>query len=61
MDERAVSDPASGYTADELATHVRTEFSTFSWLFEPMLERAGFAILERRSVRGAYGAYTCRR
>jgi SAM-dependent methyltransferase len=57
----AVGDPADGYTANELATHLRTEFSTFSWLFEPMLERTGFTILERRYARGAYGAYTCRR
>ena len=57
----AVDDPAVGYTAEELATHLRTEFSTFSWLFEPMLERAGFTILDRQYVRGAYGAYTCRR
>ena len=57
----AVDDPATGWTADELAEHVRLEFSTFSWLFEPMLERCGFEILERENRRGAYGAYTCRR
>jgi SAM-dependent methyltransferase len=43
----AVTDPTMGFTAEELATHVRTEFSTYSWLFEPMIERAGFAILDR--------------
>jgi SAM-dependent methyltransferase len=57
----AVDDPAKGWTADELAEHVRIEFSTYSWLFEPMLERTGFEILERFYVRGAYGAFTCRR
>lgn len=57
----AVSDPAAGFTAEELSTHLRTEFSTFSWLFEPMLERAGFTVLDRQYVRGAYGVYTCRR
>jgi cyclopropane fatty-acyl-phospholipid synthase-like methyltransferase len=57
----AVSDPAKGFTADELAEHVRMEFSTYSWLLEPMLERCGFEILDRSYVRGAYGAYTCRR
>jgi SAM-dependent methyltransferase len=57
----AVDDPAAGYTAEELAEHVRSEFSTYSWLFEPMLERAGFTILDRRYVRRAYGAFTCRR
>jgi SAM-dependent methyltransferase len=57
----AVDDPVRGWTAEELAEHVRIEHSTYSWLFEPLLERTGFEILEREYVRGAYGAYTCRR
>jgi len=57
----AVDDPARGWTADELAEHVRIEHSTYSWLFEPLLERVGFEIIECEYVRGAYGAYTCRR
>lgn len=57
----AVDDPVKGWTADELAEHVRLEHSTYSWLFEPMLERTGFDIIERDYVRGAYGAFTCRR
>ncbi len=57
----AVDDPARGWTADELAEHVRIEHSTYSWLFEPLLDRVGFEIIEREYVRGAYGAYTCRR
>jgi SAM-dependent methyltransferase len=55
-----VDDPARGWTPDELAEHVRIEFSTYRWLFEPMLERVGFEILEVDYVRRAYGAYTCR-
>jgi SAM-dependent methyltransferase len=57
----AVDDPAKGWTADELAEHVRLEYSSYSWLFEPMLERTGFRILDREYVRNAYGAFTCRR
>jgi hypothetical protein len=57
----AVDDPTRGWTADELAEHVRIEHSTYSWLFEPMLERTGFEILDRSYVRGVYGAFTCRR
>jgi SAM-dependent methyltransferase len=56
----AVSDPAVGWTADELAEHVRIEFSTYSWLLEALLERTGFQILDRDS-RSTYAAYTCRR
>jgi SAM-dependent methyltransferase len=57
----AVSDPAVGWTADELAEHVRTEFSTYSWLIEPLLQRTGFEILEHHHRRSVYGDYTCRR
>ncbi len=55
-----VDDPTRGWTPDELAEHVRIEFSTYRWLFEPMLERVGFEILDVDYVRRAYGAYTCR-
>jgi ubiquinone/menaquinone biosynthesis C-methylase UbiE len=55
----AVNDPALGYTAEDLAEHVRTEHSTFTWLLEPMLDRAGFDIVDRSIHRGAYAAYTC--
>ncbi len=57
----AVDDPAKGFTSDDLADHVRTEYSTFTWLLEPMLEHVGFEILERSSRRAAYGMYLCRK
>jgi ubiquinone/menaquinone biosynthesis C-methylase UbiE len=57
----ATTDPARGYTAAELASHVRTEHSTYSWLFEALLERAGFAIVDRSTRRSAYATYTARR
>ena len=56
-----MSDPALGWTASELAEHVRIEFSTYSWLLEAMLDRTGFEILDRDYRRHVYGAYTCRR
>lgn len=55
----AVDDPVQGYTRAEYATHIRTEHSTFRWLFEPMLERAGFRVVEVVFRAGVYGAYTC--
>jgi SAM-dependent methyltransferase len=56
----APDDPACGWTVDELAEHVRTEHSTYTWLLEPMLERAGFEIRDRRlSEKRTYAAYTC--
>lgn len=48
----AADDPARGYTRADLGEHVRTEFSTFTWLLEPMLEAAGFDIVDRDVRRG---------
>jgi len=52
--------PEDGWTRAELETHVREEYSTFGWLLEPMLARAGFDIREAtyRPSR-TYAAYTC--
>jgi SAM-dependent methyltransferase len=56
----APADPALGWTSGELAEHVRMEHSTFSWLLEPMLERAGFAIKDRTlSENRIYAVYAC--
>jgi ubiquinone/menaquinone biosynthesis C-methylase UbiE len=57
--EGASDDPALGYTAADYAEHIRTEHSTFRWLFEPMLAAAGFEIVEVDFERALYGAYTC--
>ncbi len=56
----AVDDPRRGWTAAELAEHVRTEHSTFRWLFETMLQHTGFELLDVAYHRHAYAAYNCR-
>jgi SAM-dependent methyltransferase len=38
------ADPSLGWTRDELRAHVRDEHSTFGWILEDMLHRAGFDI-----------------
>jgi ubiquinone/menaquinone biosynthesis C-methylase UbiE len=55
----AVSDPALGYTREDFAEHIRTEHSTFRWLFEPMLTAAGFEIVAVEFDRSVYAEYTC--
>jgi SAM-dependent methyltransferase len=55
----AATDPSAGYTAADYAEHIRTEYSTFRWLLEPMLAATGFEITEVRYERRLYGAYTC--
>ncbi len=60
--ERAHDDDAGqiGWTRAELEEHLRDEYSTFSWLLEPMLQRAGFEINEARySPSGVYTTYVC--
>jgi SAM-dependent methyltransferase len=54
----AAEHASGGWTRAELEAHVRDEHSTFTWLLEPMLERAGFEIREvERSP--AYARYVC--
>lgn len=55
----ASHDPSRGYTGDDYAQHIRTEHSTFRWLFEPMLAATGFEIVDVAYHGAAYGAYTC--
>jgi SAM-dependent methyltransferase len=56
----AAADPARGWTRAELKTHLREEYSTFNWLLEPMLQRAGFAIRDvEHTPSQIYSAYTC--
>jgi SAM-dependent methyltransferase len=55
----AVKDPTAGYTRDDYAEHIRTEFSTFRWLLEPMLESTGFEIVSVEYAARIYAAYTC--
>ena len=55
----AATDPTLGYTREDFAEHIRTEHSTFRWLFEPMLRAAGFEIATADFDRSVYGTYTC--
>lgn len=55
----AATDPATGYTADDLAEHLRTEHSTYRWLLEPMLDATGFDVVDVAYRRQTYAAYTC--
>ena len=60
---KAAPSESTGWTRAELATHLRTEHSTFTWLLEPMLDRAGFDIVEINLADhpGSYAEYVCLR
>lgn len=56
----AAATPEKGWTRAELETHLREEFSTFTWLLEPMLERAGFSIASADyGTRRIFAQYVC--
>ena len=56
----ASTQPGIGWMRPELEEHLRQEYSTFSWLLEPMLERAGFRIEHiDHDLSHIYSAYTC--
>jgi putative AdoMet-dependent methyltransferase len=58
---RGMKDAVGPEFAAEVETHVRDEFSTYDWIMEGLLERAGFRI-DRADSHGGFGtAYLCLR
>jgi ubiquinone/menaquinone biosynthesis C-methylase UbiE len=58
----ATTDSAQGWTRAELEHEVKTEYFTYTWLLEAMLERVGFVIEKREySPSGIFAAYVCRK
>jgi SAM-dependent methyltransferase len=56
----AAERPEEGWTRTEYETHVREEHSTFTWLLESMLRRAGFEISDLNySDSKIYARYVC--
>jgi SAM-dependent methyltransferase len=56
------SDAATDWSRAELEEHVRDEHSTFTWLLEPIIERAGFRIdVADYSLDGIFARYVIRR
>ena len=60
--ELMAADVESGWTRAEIAEHVRDEHSTFTWLLEPMMERAGFDLVDvDYDGSGMLAEYVCRK
>ena len=57
MQSAAAERPEDGWTREELETHLREEYSTFTWLLEPIIEHAGFEIAT--ADYGTVGTYAC--
>jgi putative AdoMet-dependent methyltransferase len=45
---------------DDAETHFKDEFSTYDWVLEGLLERAGFQVINKSLPDGVIGAYLCR-
>ncbi len=55
------TDIEGDWSRAELEEHVRDEYSTFSWLLEPMMQRSGFAIEQAvYSPDGIFATYVLR-
>jgi ubiquinone/menaquinone biosynthesis C-methylase UbiE len=53
--------PEDGWTRSDLEEHIRDEHSTFTWLLEPMIKRAGFQIEDAvYSPDGIFARYVAR-
>jgi putative AdoMet-dependent methyltransferase len=50
-----------GWSRADFESHVRDENSTFAWILEGMLKRAGFAIEKSDYSLAAYAAFTARK
>ncbi len=62
ISETMTTDVERGWTRAELAEHVRDEHSTFTWLLEPMIGRAGFDMIDASySASGMFARYLCRK
>jgi GrpB-like predicted nucleotidyltransferase (UPF0157 family)/SAM-dependent methyltransferase len=60
METAAADDPEDDWTRAELEEHVRDENSTFTWLLEPMLEKAGLTIEHAEySEDRMFASYIC--
>lgn len=60
LDSRPVG--PTGFSRAVCAAHLREEFSTYSWLFERMLEESGFDIRDAVfSENRIFASYTCTR
>jgi len=60
--ETMTDDIEHGWTRAELAEHFRDEHSTFTWVLEPMIKRAGFDMLDTNySASSMFARYLCRK
>lgn len=57
--EQVAKPEGEGWTARDFEMHVREEHSTFAWIIEGMLTRAGFKIAEANYNTPTFAEYLC--
>jgi putative AdoMet-dependent methyltransferase len=57
----AMKGGAGRETADNICLHIKDEYSTFDWILEEMLRRAGFSIDDVDRLDEFIGSYICTR
>jgi len=50
-----------GFSREDFETHIREEFSTYAWILEGLLDRAGFDVISSDFPRSTHGEMLCRR
>lgn len=46
---------------DHAEIHFREEYSTYDWVMDGLLERAGFRTIRKKFEGGVIGTYLCRK
>jgi hypothetical protein len=59
--DRVAKPVGEGFTVSDFETHIREEYSTFGWILEGMLTRAGFEIQGADYPTPEYATYVCRK
>jgi putative AdoMet-dependent methyltransferase len=51
----------TGWSRADFESHIREEFSTYAWILEGLLDRAGFDVVATGFPRPTHGEFRCRR
>jgi len=47
------------FLRDDTETHMREEYSTYDWVMDGLLTRAGFTINSKEMHESVFGTYVC--
>jgi putative AdoMet-dependent methyltransferase len=59
--DRVAKPAGEGFTVSDFEMHIREEYTTFGWILEGMLTRAGFLVAQADYPAPEYAQYLCRK